>query len=172
MSFYQELIAKIKSRDNEAFDLLYQKTKYMVFSIIYGIVGNKDTAEDLLQDTYMKMLEKLDSYNPNCPFPTWLLTIAKHLAIDHVRKEKNHFSIDPYTQEYLLPREANRMYHRLESEEYLSVLTEEERTIVLMKVVGELKHHEIARIVDKPTGTVMWIYNKAIQKMQKKGGAI
>jgi RNA polymerase sigma-70 factor (ECF subfamily) len=52
---------------------------------------------------------------------------------------------------------------------FLSILSEEERQIVLLKAVDGMKHHEIAKLLEKPTGTIMWIYNKAIKKMQKLG---
>jgi len=52
----------------------------------------------------------------------------------------------------------------------LEVLDEEERIIVLLKVVDEMKHRQIAKIVNKPIGTVIWIYQKAIKKMAKNGG--
>jgi len=169
MPDYLELVKRIKLRDDHAFDILYEDTKYSVFSIIFAIVKDRYVAEDLMQDTYMKMLQAIHQYNGKAKFKTWLLTIAKNLAIDYYRKNARVTTLDLQLDEYLLPSHDDRSYEKLESEMYLNVLDIEERQIVLLKVVSELKHHEIAKIVGKPLGTVMWIYNKAIKKMQKLG---
>jgi len=166
---YNDLVKQIKLRDDQAFAILYEDTRYSVYSIIYAIVKNRQVTEDLMQDTYMKMLQKIHQYNGEVQFKTWLLTIAKNLAIDHFRRSSKSVSIDIQDQEYLLPHHDDFVEKKMESELFLSVLNDEERQIVLLKVVDGMKHHEIAKLLEKPTGTIMWIYNKAIKKMQKLG---
>ena len=167
MPNYFELLERIKNHDDEAFVILYEDTKYSVFSIIYAIVKNRHVTEDLMQDTYMKMLQKIHQYNGRVKFSTWLLTIAKNLAIDHYRRHSKSITLDIQEQEYLFPHHDDKLDEKMESEMYLNVLDDEERQIVILKVVSDLKHHEIAKIVGKPIGTVMWIYQKAIKKMQR-----
>lgn len=53
-------------------------------------------------------------------------------------------------------------------DKYLSVLDTDEKQVVMLKIVRDLKHKEIAEILDKPLGTVLWLYNKAIKKMKKE----
>ena len=164
---YPSIIERIKQHDQEAFTILYHDTKNAVYSIIYAIVKQRQTTEDLMQDTYMKMLKNIHQYHGKVKFITWLITIAKHIAIDYYRKNKNLHVIDINLQAYLLPHHDDRVEKKLESEAFLSILTEDERQIVLLKIVADLKHHEIAKIVNKPLGTVMWIYNNALKKMRK-----
>lgn len=169
MDEFKHLVQRIIQKDNNAFDLLYHKTKYSVYAIIYSVVKDKQTTEDLVQDTYIKMLRTIESYQPKYQFKTWLLTIAKRIAYDYYRKNKNISLIDVQEQEYLLPSTDDSIYQKMESEMFLSILTEEERTIVLLKVVDGMKHHEIGKLMNKPQGTIMWLYQKAIKKMQAYG---
>ena len=167
MPNYNELLKRIKNHDDEAFAILYEETKYSVYSIIYAIVKHRQVTEDLMQDTYMKMLQKIHQYNGSVKFTTWLITIAKNLAIDHYRRNAKTMNVDIQEHEYLIGYHDDKVETKLESDMYLNALDSLERQIVLLKVVSDLKHHEIAKIVDKPLGTVMWIYNKAMKKMQK-----
>lgn len=167
MQNYNELLKRIKNHDDQAFAILYEDTRYSVYSIIYAIVRHRQVTEDLMQDTYMKMLEKIHQYNGSVKFTTWLLTIAKNLAIDYYRRNSKTMTVDIHEHEYLMGHHDDQVEIKLESDMYLNALDPEERQIVLLKIVSDLKHHEIAKIVGKPLGTVMWIYNKAIKKMQK-----
>ena len=166
MADFQKLIARIKKQDDLAFEELYELTKRSVYAMIYSIVQNRAMTEDLMQDTYIKMLQSIHHYDGRVKFITWLVTIAKNLAIDSYRKEKRLISVDLQTEEYRLPTHFDSTEKQMESNQYLSILSEEEREIVLMKIVGELTHNEIAKIIHKPIGTVMWMYNQAIKNMQ------
>ena len=166
---FSQLLDKLRNKDEAGFVILYQETKYAVYSVIYAIVKNRHTTEDLMQETYMKVLANLHHYDGRVKFLTWMVTIAKNLAIDYYRRESKVMVVDSQDQAFLLPSHDDHTETKLESEQYLKILTAEEREIVLLKVVSELKHHEIAKIVNKPLGTVMWMYNKAIKKMQKMG---
>lgn len=166
MHDYGQLIEKIKAHDESAFNLLYNQSKNAVYAIIYAIVKQRQTTEDLMQDTYMKMVQNLYQYNGKVKFITWLLTIAKNLAIDYYRKDQHQIIVSPEDQDFRYPSHSDNTEKKLESETYLSILNDLERQIVLLKTVGDLKHHEIALIVNKPVGTVMWMYNTAIKKMR------
>jgi RNA polymerase sigma-70 factor (ECF subfamily) len=75
--------------------------------------------------------------------------------------------MDTSEDEYLLPSQGPDTLSKMRSEELMNILTQEEREIVLLRIVDNIKHKDIARIVNKPLGTVLWIYQKAIRKMQK-----
>ena len=167
MAEFHHLISKIKKHDDVAFEELYQLTKRSVYAMIYSIIQDQATTEDIMQDTYIKMLQSIHQYDGRVKFITWLVTIAKHLAIDYYRKKRRILHVDQESGEYLIPPHYDSTEKRLECDAYLRILQEEEREIVLMKIVGNLTHKEIATLLDKPMGTVMWIYNQAIKKMQK-----
>jgi len=168
---FDKYIDLLKEKDNEAFAFVYENTKRGVFSVIAPIVRDKSEVEDLMQDTYIKMLQNINSYQKGRNFTAWLFQIAKNLAIDYYRKQKRTTVLDPQDHEYVFDKEqeTNEDYG-LEINEVIGILSPEEKEIVLLKIVSGNVFREIADIVDKPLGTVLWIYNKAIKKIRDHVG--
>ena len=162
---YDDYIDLLIKKDNEAFKIVYENTKKGVFSMIISIVRNKAVTEDLMQDTYIKMIEKIRQYKKGRNFYAWLLQIAKNTALDHYRKFNKETVYDPQEQAYYhenLKTEA-KTYSVLD---LVKPLDETEKQIVLYRAVNERKFKDIAKAVDKPLGTVLWIYNKAIKSLK------
>lgn len=162
---YDKLIDALIEKDNQAFEVIYEQTKRGVFSMIISIVNNKAATEDLMQDTYMKMIEKIHQYKRGRNFPAWLLQIAKNTALDYYRKEKRMNVVDPQEHDYLFDKEVPSDEHYMVLDMVKS-LAEDERQVVLLRIVSDLKFKDIANTLDKPIGTVLWIYNKAMKKLQ------
>jgi RNA polymerase sigma-70 factor (ECF subfamily) len=167
MNDFDDYIEGLKGKSEEAFEYIYHETKHSVYAMILSIVRDRSLTEDVMQDTYIKMLSSINSYQKGKSFRNWLLTIARNQAIDYYRKHKKEVLMDTSEDEYLLPQQNSDTMNKMRSEELLGILTEEEREIVLLRIVDNIKHRDIARIVDKPLGTVLWLYQKAIRKMQK-----
>ncbi len=133
--------------------------------MIISIVNNKSVTEDLMQDTYIKMIEKIHYYEKGRNFYAWLLQIAKNTALDHYRKHKREVVYDPHEKDYVFEQpvkeDQSYMVHDL-----IKPLDDDEKQIVLLRIVSNNKFKEIARATDKPLGTVLWIYNRAIKKLQ------
>ena len=165
-------IELLKQKDDEAFEYIYNYTRSSVYAIIISIVKNQDLTEDLMQDTYIKMIESINSYNPKYNFKSWILTIARNKAIDSYRRRKKEQLIDIHEEEFILPSTKSDVDNQFNANFLLSALDDEEREIVLLHAVDDYKHREIAEIMGKPIGTVTWIYNKAIKKMKKIGKGI
>ncbi|MFO7968568.1 MAG: RNA polymerase sigma factor [Bacillota bacterium] len=162
---FEEYIDLLIEKDNEAFEIVYNHTKKGVFSIIISLVRNKTITEDLMQDTYIKMIKKIKQYKRGRNFNAWLMQIAKNTALDYLRKSKKETLYDPQEQAYIhesLKTEA-KTYDVLD---LVKPLNETEKQIVLLRAVAEYKFKDIARIVDKPIGTVLWLYNKAIKQLK------
>lgn len=125
-----------------------------------------------MQDTYMKMIQSINSYNSKYKFKTWLMTIARNKAIDSYRKRRQETLIDIQASEYLLPQTKSGVDDEYNANFLLSLLDDEEREIVVLYAIDDFKHKEIAEITGKPIGTVTWIYNKAVKKMRAEGEGI
>ena len=76
--------------DVEAFEELVNRHEKPVFNFILKRCGNRQKAEELLQETFLRVVRSAESYEPKAKFTTWLYTIARNLCIDHARKEKGH----------------------------------------------------------------------------------
>lgn len=166
MIAYDKYIDGLIKKDNKAFEVIYENTKKGVFSMIISIVKNRAVTEDLMQDTYMKMIQKIHQYKKGKNFYAWLLQIAKNTALDYYRKEKRITVVDPQENEYMFNKAMNNPenYMVLDMVKPLNV---EEKQVVLLRIVSDLKFKDIATTLNKPIGTILWIYNKAIKKLQK-----
>lgn len=162
---YNDYIDALTHKDNEAFRIVYEHTKKGVFSMIISIVNNKAATEDLMQETYMKMIKNIHQYKRGRNFFAWLLQIAKHTALDYYRKEKRVTIVDPqigFIEKTVKPDKSYEVIDMIKN------LNDEEKEIVLLRVVSSIKFKDIAISLNKPLGTVLWIYNKAIKKLKKE----
>jgi RNA polymerase sigma-70 factor (ECF subfamily) len=104
------------------------------------------------------------------PF-AWIITIARNLSLNEYNKRKREVYVDEYEQE-----EVYGSVERVKDEEHTlmqtmyEVLNPKEIEIVVMRIVHDMTHKEIAQVVKKPLGTVLWIYNNALKKIKKKVG--
>lgn len=163
-----EAIEKLKVKDELAFEYVYTKTKSLVYTVIISVVKDHNQTEDLMQDTYIKMIKSINSYDNKYRFNTWLATIARNTALDYYRKQKKQYSVDIHESEYLFPLERSLQDDEISTNYILSLLDDEEREVVMLYSLDEYKHKEIAIILNKPIGTITWIYNKAMKKLRKE----
>jgi len=166
----KDLVKKLQDGNIAVFDTIYFETKSVVYYTILSIVKDKSLAEDIMQDTYLKMLAKIHSFKPRYGFKSWLVTIARNMAINEYNRRKRELSFDPSVDEYIFGSVESSSEKELMVKEMLDTLDEVEREVIILHVIGDLKHREIADILKKPLGTITWIYNKAIKKIKRDFG--
>ena len=162
------LVKQLQNGDMSAFDDLYYQTKDIVFYSILGILKDYSLSEDIMQDTYLKALNKIHSYKPTHSFKSWIVTIGKNLAINEFNRRKKETSIDIQTDEMFLGQTESRSENQILIEQIFKVLNDTEREIVLLHVIGDLKHREIAKMLNKPLGTITWSYKNSLEKLKKE----
>jgi len=163
------IIEELRKRDYKSFDTFYNLTKNQVFYAIVSIIRDKDLAEDLMQDTYTKFLEKIDQYHSGANPYAYLSTIARNLAINTYNRNKKEIISDEIIESIPSPEES---VNDEDIFKILDLLEPIEKEIVTLHVINDLKFKDIVPIVDKPLGTVLWIYNKAIKKLKEKVGDV
>lgn len=161
----EALVKLLKQGDETAFPKLYNETYRQLFFVVLPIIRDKSLAEDILQDTYLKFLEKLNDYQAKNVF-SYLITIAKNLAINEYNRRKKTVKIDDfyefsYYEHIEIKEEMNEAIIKA-----LAILDRDEKDVFLLHVLENLTHKEIAVIMEKPTGTISWLYAKAIKKMK------
>jgi RNA polymerase sigma-70 factor (ECF subfamily) len=166
----EDLLDRIEQRDEDAFRVLYEETKKGVYSMIAAVLTDRQTIEDLMQDTYMKMLAKLHTYERGRNFTAWLFQIAKNLAYDHVRKQSMTTLVDPLNSSNLFDRVITEgdPSPDISLPMMLRGLDDVEKEIVLLRSVSETPFKDIARTLGKPLGTVLWLYQRALKKIKKQ----
>lgn len=168
MEHVHVIIKELKQKNYQHFDEFYHLTKQQVFFAVIGIVKDQSLAEDLLQETYMKFLEKIDSFKEGSNPSAYLTSIARNLAIDLYHKRKKEVLSDELMD--MIPSEEVEDEKSEEIFKLLDLLEPLEKEIIIMHVINDLKFREISKILNKPLGTVLWIYNKAIKKMKMEVG--
>jgi len=170
MVIEQRYIDKLIKKDEKAFEHVYHLTKKGVYSLAYSIVKSHQIAEDLMQDVYMKMMTSIHMYEKNTNFYNWLLQLTRNHSIDYYRKYKKQIKMDEDDFNETFQSHEQRPDEETKFNFMMSILDDEEKMIVLLKIVDQMKHKEIAKLLNKPTGTIQFIYNQAIKKIQKHEG--
>ena len=160
------LMMEIQNGSESAFSDFYQKTYKGVFSFAYTYVKNYHTAEDLVQETYVKVKLNADKYVLGTNATAWVLQIAKNACLDYLRKEKLRNITE--LKENIATVETDKTDKLFAHELLYKYLKEEDRQIVLLHLLYGFKNREIAEILNMPVGTVLWRYNKALKELKNK----
>lgn len=167
----EKLLLRVGKGDAEAFGRLYQNTDKTIYSFILSITRNPQDAEELMQETYLKVWTGAGSYQAQGKPLAWMFTIARNLCYMKFRDQKREAEVglsDLSEQEIgeFCPQIEDAA-DKLVLNTALGILKEEERQIVLLHTTAGLKHREIAADLELPLATVLSKYNRAMKKMQK-----
>lgn len=175
----EELIAQFQAGNEDAYLEIVERFKDRLFAFIYRFVGDEDLAEDLVQDTLIKVYTHRHAYREIARFSTWIYTIAGNLARTELRKRKRRatFSMSALGlggREYELPSEDLAPSKTLEGEQTgkhiriaLAKLPLHFRTVIILRDVQELSYEEISKIMKIPLGTVKSRVNRARLRLQE-----
>jgi RNA polymerase sigma-70 factor (ECF subfamily) len=132
-----------------------------LFFIIISIVKNETIAEDLLQDTFIKVYEAVGNLKDPSSFHSYITLTAKNLALNEIKKMRRVESLDPLLDIYGQEEQSFTLL-----DEIASYLSDIENTIVIYKIVHERGFQEISSLTDIPLSTVYQIYQKALKKIK------
>ena len=164
----EECLEKISQGSQDALHTLYEQTKSAIYGFSLSILKSRQDAEDVLQETYLRVYGGAANYVPRGKPLPWMLTIAKNLSLQKLRESKRTASLPEEWEEgeYIdpdLPPEE-----RLALKAALEELGEEERQIVMLHAVAGFKHREIAKLQDLALPTVLSKYHRAMKKLRHK----
>ena len=174
-----ELIAQYRNGNEAAFEMLVDKYKSRVFTTIQMIVKDQGTAEDLLQDVFVKVVQTLNSdrYNEEGKFQPWLMRIAHNLAIDHFRKMKRYPSVvmedgsnlfntlqfaEKTAEDIQIKDETYELVRKLIDE-----LPESQRQVLIMRHYMDLSFQEISEQTGVSINTALGRMRYALINMRK-----
>ena len=161
-----ELIARAQNGDTAVISALYEHYHLRVYRYLYYRVGNKQTAEDLTSEVFLRMLRFIGGFHPpSSSFQAWLFQIARNLANDHFRKteSRGHAQLEEEMTTTVadMDKELDR---NLTSEgllQALTKLTEEQRDVIVLRFVSGLPIAEVAQSLNKS--------EDAIKGLQRRG---
>lgn len=163
-SFMQQL----QEGDMTALDGIYGLMSKIIYLLSFSILRNKEKAQDIMQETFMRTVANADKYKLNTNASAWICRIARNLSFREYTKGNRSLSIELFDGNILDETDYSQLWtDNLLLYQAMAILETEEREIVMMFASENYKHREIAEIVGKPMGTVQWIYNKAMKKLRK-----
>lgn len=173
-SINEDWFEKIANGDDMAFTELYYATHKPLYGFLLSLTRNKEDAEDLMQNTYIKIRNGSHLYKKQGTPMTWICAIAKNQYLDFVRKYGKNRSVDfgeveNYISENFETKsdDAENVENRMLLESAFSILGQQERVIVTLHMIDGLKHREIAELVGLPLSTVLSKYNRSLKKMKQ-----
>lgn len=156
--------------DREQFTAYYEEHKTSIFNyILYRIGFDRDLAEDLTSDIFLKAFEHFDSYDKNRPFKTWIFTIAHNHLVNYYAGKKEILPLEEAAEIVKEVGSQNSAEHNLTMERILALISglpESQRDIVTMKYVNDLTNEEIARVTGKEEGTIRTALSRAIAALR------
>jgi RNA polymerase sigma-70 factor (ECF subfamily) len=180
----QDVVALARDGRESAYRELIRRYERPVFSLIYRMVRDRETAEDLAQETFIKVLNAIGTYRPEFKFSSWVFKIANNTAIDHLRrKELDTLSLEgsphattPDGVEATALQVGSGDESPLETVEAIELGGEIERAIgqlrpeyrscILLRHVEGRAYEEIAEMLDLPLGTVKTYIHRARHELR------
>jgi RNA polymerase sigma-70 factor (ECF subfamily) len=184
----EDLLSRCAAGDAAAYRELVERMEKPLVNFILRFVGERNVAEDLFQETFVRVVKTLADFRPEASLSTWIYTIARNLSLDWLKAKRRHreTALDAVTSE-----EKGRVIYfkdvmrssgagpdqRAESTEdgrrvtaALSRLSPIKREALVLRIYAGLQYSEIARIQNAPVGTVKFRIHEAIRDLTKLMG--
>lgn len=169
-----ELLVQIRAGDEAALLTLHEQYAHLVYSVAYRVLNDQASAEEVTQDTFMRLWRKADTYDlAKGSFTTWLLTITRHLAIDLHRKQRN----SPMQNPVLIDGDIERWESVLGADEDADLrqtlitvmhgLPEDQRQTIELAYFYGMSHTQIADYLGQPVGTVKTRIRLGMQRLRE-----
>lgn len=179
----EDLLGLFNQGDARAFEVLLSRYERPIYNFVLRSVRDRDRAHDLVQDVFLKVVQRANQFKGDSKLSTWLYTIARNLCIDHSRKMvfRRHRSLDAPVRE----DEGGTMLDRVEGKELgadrgtisnelqtliagaVEDLPDDQREVFLMRQVQGLPFKEIAKVVGVPENTVKSRMRYALERLQE-----
>lgn len=175
----EELIARFQEGNEQAYTELVNRYRDRLMSFVFRFINDMEKAEDIVQDTLLKLYTHRHYYRSIAKFSTWIYTIAGNLAKTELRRKKRHrvtnlSQMGNEESEYILPsvepetgETAQGHFAEKQIQKAIQELPLHFRTVVILRDIQELSYEEISKIVDVPLGTVKSRINRARLQLQQ-----
>lgn len=171
---FERRITLIQQGDKQGLKEIYEEYGKTIYQCVYQILRSSHDAEDVTSEFFLKLWRIADTYCFGGKHKRWLVTIARNMALDFLKKKnREQLSLNADNEESAPAEPADSLSTEetvtgnMAVAEALKTLDESEREIVNMHILAELTFKEISAILGKPLGTVTWKYRNAVSKLQK-----
>jgi len=159
-----DLIARAKKGDQQAFHQLYEIHHRRIYALCWRMLADKDSAEDVCQEVFVQLWQKINNFRGESKFATWLHSVATNTVLGHLRKQKNWlqriFSIEEQTVAEAsvdMPDQSGLSV----LDEKIQQLPERARLVFVLFAVEGYRHEEIAKMLDMAVGSSKSQFHRA-----------
>lgn len=164
---FQRYLKEIDSGNKDGLKKIYDYYGHAVYSYALSIVKCQGLAEDICQEVFIKIWNNSNRYKRSGNPKGWIMTITRNTSIDYLRKYKREEIVNEFhiAADKDIAEDVNQ---RIQINEALAELKDEEREVVVLHAISDLTFKNIGEILDKPLGTVTWRYREAIKKLKER----
>ena len=156
----------LKQGKQESAQELYKKYKNLVYGIAFSMLKNKDDSEDIVQNTFKRIIETDVDKLPKDYEATWMYTVTKNEVLQFLQKKDYNINIEDI---YSIQDNNDEIAKVVDYESYnkmVSKLSNKEKEIVSLKIIAGLPFNQIGKLLDENTNTIKWRYYNAIYKLK------
>ena len=169
--YFDICIEQMNCGDKQGLKAIYEAYAPMIYHSILAIVKNKENAEDLTSDFFIKLWQISDTYKKGNHHKSWLFTIARNMTLDFMRRSQRedvvalfeNTDIEPETEK----NPEQEIIGNMSFKEALLLLDPQERVIFNLRIIGQYTFKEISDFLRMPQGTVSWKYSQGLKKLRR-----
>ncbi len=190
---FEQCIRQMNQGDREGLREIYEEYVSYIYGIVLQMIGNRENAEDITSDFFIRLWEKSELYRPGGGHRGWMATIARNMTVDFIRRYRREeltaqfagtedepdregrevqqavLEISAIGGNFRTSEVEEKVISRTVIREALASLSEKEREVVHLKIIGDMTFKEISEMLKVPMGTVSWRYREAVNKLRRCG---
>lgn len=169
----KEIVAKVKKGNTDAFRLLVEEYQHLAFTISYNIVKNRQDAEEVVQDSFIKVFNKIDQFKEESKFSSWLFKIVYNTSLSRIRKKQlDTFTLehDDYSAEF--GTDSHDGWNQMvlsDQKKYIHIaldrLAEKDKIVLTLYYLADESLNDIAKITEEKPSTIKARLHRARAKM-------
>ena len=155
-------------------DTIYKKYGEIVYKYVFCLTGNKDTTEEIVQETFLVAVKDINKFKGECKISTWLCQISKYIWYKKLKKEKlkkeisldilqNTLFIEESIEENFLNKEK-----KIELFKKLQNFDENTKNVMYLRIFGNFEYNEIAEIMNKTSNWTRVVFFRGKQKLKEE----
>jgi RNA polymerase sigma-70 factor (ECF subfamily) len=168
------LVEEVRHGDHSAFEVLVKRYENRLMSVLLRFVRDRELARDLAQETFLRVYERLDQFDPARRFGPWLFRIGVNLALDYLRKRKRRVWPSLFSQsraergpDPAVPDPRTHLDLEQEVRRVLEDIPEKYRTVLVLRDLENFSSSEIAAILHRKEATIRWRLAEARMRFQE-----
>ena len=160
---------RVRNDEVEALSDLFDRYHVSLYNFFVRLTGNPPASEDLVQDTFYRVLKYRRTYKPGTSFRTWMYQIARNVRADRFARQREEIDLDAAPVPTVLPVDlADSEQQTARLKQALMDLPQDKRELLLLSRYQGLKYEDIAKLLDCEVGTVKVRVHRALQELRDR----